>query len=223
MPLVVQVNEPGRATNPVLAKSSRMLLSVFLNPKFKFYAAQRATSVKATCASLPGESLNRYVGIDVCMMLKQFITDLASCLKGVFAFKVLSKWSIPYSARPQRRWGYVCVCICSLHCSKFQLQKLADCNVKESLKLIENDVNKKEWSCSFTIAVPQYVQKPKGLHLPHIPRSLKWWKGFQVNLKKVSCNLGKQLQALLPQLVGPDPSMCFSMEFPTWWLVVVNN
>jgi hypothetical protein len=91
VPLAVQVYEPDKATNPVLAKSSRMLLSVFLNPNFKFYAAQRATSVKATCPPLHGEILNRYVGIDVCMMLKQFITDPASSLKGVFAFKVLSQ------------------------------------------------------------------------------------------------------------------------------------
>jgi hypothetical protein len=40
-----------------------------------FYAAQRATVVKAACAALPGEILNSDLDIDMCEELKQLLTD----------------------------------------------------------------------------------------------------------------------------------------------------
>jgi hypothetical protein len=53
-----------------------------------YYAAQRATAVKAACASLPGEIMNGDLDIDMCDKLKQLVTD-PSYWKGVAAFEVL--------------------------------------------------------------------------------------------------------------------------------------
>ena len=55
-----------------------------------YFAAQRASVVKAACASLPGEILNADLDIDMCDKLKALVTDPAYW-KGVAAFEVLFK------------------------------------------------------------------------------------------------------------------------------------
>jgi hypothetical protein len=42
-----------------------------------FYTAQRASTVKAACAALPGAILNAELDIDLCEELKALVTDPA--------------------------------------------------------------------------------------------------------------------------------------------------
>jgi hypothetical protein len=55
-----------------------------------YYAAQRASTVKSACASLPGEILNADYDIDISNELKALVTD-QSYWKGVSAMEALFK------------------------------------------------------------------------------------------------------------------------------------
>jgi hypothetical protein len=73
-------------------KKTYMLILLFTKTRWGtvYYAAQRATAVKAACPSLPGEILNGDLDIDMFKKLKQLVTD-PSYWKGVAAFEILFK------------------------------------------------------------------------------------------------------------------------------------
>lgn len=105
-----------------------------------YYAAQRATLVKAACASLPGEILNGDLDIDMCEKLKQLVTDPAYW-KGVAAFEFLFKTissCLTYLEGDEATFSSVYACFIAI---KYHLRKL-DCTVKESLSLSDDDIER---------------------------------------------------------------------------------
>jgi hypothetical protein len=96
-----------------------------------YYAAQQAMAVKAACASLPGESMNEDLDIDMCNRLKQLVTDPAYW-KGVAAFKVLFRTSsscLMYLEGDEATFSSVYACSVVI---KYHLKRL-DGAVKEGL------------------------------------------------------------------------------------------
>jgi hypothetical protein len=105
-----------------------------------YYAAQRASVVKAACASLPGEILNADLDIDMCDKLKALVTDPAYW-KGVAAFEVLFKTissCLTYLEGDEATFSAVYACFVAI---KYHLKTL-DYTVKEGLSLDDDAIER---------------------------------------------------------------------------------
>ena len=105
-----------------------------------YYTAQRATAVKAACASLPGEILNSDLDIDMSEDLKQLVTDPAYW-KRVASMEALFKTiasCLTYLEGDEATFSAVYASFIAI---KYHLRKL-DVSVREGLHLTEADINR---------------------------------------------------------------------------------
>jgi hypothetical protein len=104
-----------------------------------FFAAQRASLVKAACAALPSEILNSDLDIDICDQLKHQVTD-PTYWKGVAAmeglFKTISS-CLTYLEGDEATFSAVYACFVAI---KLHLCTL-DASVKEGLNLTDGDID----------------------------------------------------------------------------------
>jgi hypothetical protein len=103
-----------------------------------FYAAQRATAVKAACAALPGEILNSDLDIDISENLKMLVTDPAYW-KRVASMEVLFRTiasCLTYLEGDDATFSAVYASFIAI---KYHLRKL-DAGVREGLNLSEDDI-----------------------------------------------------------------------------------
>jgi hypothetical protein len=138
-------------------KSSHLLLQLFNKlclEKFKktyvfilftktrwgtvFFTAQRASTVKATCTTLPSEILNAELDIDTCDKLKALVTDPAYW-KGVTAmetlFMMISSY-LTYLEGDEATFStvYACFVVIKYHIKTF------NCTIMDAFNLGDDDI-----------------------------------------------------------------------------------
>ncbi len=103
-----------------------------------YYAAQRASTVKSACASLPSEILNANYDIDISDELKALVTD-QSYWKGVSAMEALFKTicsCLTYLEGDKATFSAMYACFVAI---KFHIKTLNSV-VKDALDLTVNDI-----------------------------------------------------------------------------------
>jgi hypothetical protein len=104
-----------------------------------YFAAQRASVVKAACAALPSEILNSDLDIDIPVQLKRQVTD-PMYWKGVAAMEALFKTistCLSYLEGDEATFSSVYACFVAI---KFHLSTL-DASVKDSLNLTDANID----------------------------------------------------------------------------------
>lgn len=165
-----------------------------------FYAAQRATKVKAACAALPREILNSDLDIDMSESLKQLVTDPAYW-KRVSSVEILFKTiasCLTYLEGDEATFSSLYASFIAI---KYHLKKL-DAGMREGLSLSEDDIELMIIRTHHRLSTIYSVAHALAFATDPLFEGMR--SRMVMSLVKSSCNLGRVLSFLNQRLLSLD-------------------